>query len=169
MNFEGATLQLRPYTQSSSIIHFGLGMAQIVDEVLVTWPSGVSQTFFNVSANQTLVLQEPEVLVTHKLLTTQVLPGETLKFEVTLKNLTNHSLTVDYWGHYIRPDGTKYPKDGEAKGPVSIGLQPFETGKRTIWDDIPQKTSPGIYTYKGFVGYYPSVSDQSGFDFQVLP
>lgn len=157
------------YAQSSSVIHFGLGMDQIVNEVRVTWPSGVTQTILNVSADQTLLLKEPEVLVTHVPLTTVVSPSGTLKFKVTFKNLTPHSLTVDYWGYYILPNGARYPKGKEAIGPFSTNLLPNDSITKTILYDIPLPTPSGSYTYKGFVGYYPSVSDQSEFNLQVLP
>ena len=40
----------------SSILHFGLGKAQTVNKVEVSWPNGKSQTFDKVMSNQTLVV-----------------------------------------------------------------------------------------------------------------
>jgi len=40
-------------------IHFGLGQATMADSITIQWPSGISQTLNNVSANQTLQVTEP--------------------------------------------------------------------------------------------------------------
>ncbi|MEO0531675.1 MAG: CRTAC1 family protein [Planctomycetota bacterium] len=44
--------------QSESIAHFGLGDVAAIDEVLIQWPSGHDQQFFDVPTNQTLVVTE---------------------------------------------------------------------------------------------------------------
>jgi hypothetical protein len=41
-------------------LEFGLGSATIVDEVLILWPSGRTQTLENVAVDQVLNLTEPE-------------------------------------------------------------------------------------------------------------
>jgi hypothetical protein len=40
------------------ILHFGLGDAANIDEMVVTWPSGITQTLKNVKADQFMVLKE---------------------------------------------------------------------------------------------------------------
>jgi hypothetical protein len=40
-------------------LHFGLGDAAVVDEVVVTWPGGTSRSLQNVAADQHLVIEEP--------------------------------------------------------------------------------------------------------------
>jgi len=47
-------------SQDSVVQHFGIGSAVEVDDLTVTWPSGVVQTFTNVSANQRLTIREFE-------------------------------------------------------------------------------------------------------------
>ncbi len=44
---------------SVPLAHFGLGDAQVVNALRVHWPSGVVQTFFQVPANQKVVIPEP--------------------------------------------------------------------------------------------------------------
>ena len=39
-------------------VHFGLGSTEVVDSLLVHWPSGVNDTFLNVSADQFLTIVE---------------------------------------------------------------------------------------------------------------
>ena len=39
-------------------VHFGLGQADRVDEIVLRWPSGVVQTLRNVAANQVLEVVE---------------------------------------------------------------------------------------------------------------
>jgi hypothetical protein len=38
--------------------HFGLGATTLVDSVVIRWPSGLTETAFNIFANQTLVIEE---------------------------------------------------------------------------------------------------------------
>jgi ASPIC and UnbV/FG-GAP-like repeat len=41
-------------------LHFGLGTTTIVDQVVITWPSGIVQTLTNVAADQQLLVTEGE-------------------------------------------------------------------------------------------------------------
>lgn len=41
-------------------LHIGLGAAQSVDSLIVTWPSGTSQTLYGIPANTTITLSESE-------------------------------------------------------------------------------------------------------------
>jgi hypothetical protein len=45
-------------SQNSSIIHFGLGSATLVDSVIVTFPSGIQRAFSDLSVNQVLEVVE---------------------------------------------------------------------------------------------------------------
>jgi hypothetical protein len=47
-------------SQNSSIAHFGLGQYDFVDSLLVFWPDGDIQRFYDVSSNQTLFIREGE-------------------------------------------------------------------------------------------------------------
>ena len=50
----GSTL----YGQNSNILHFGLGSATTVDHIEIAWPSGRTQEFLNVAANQIITVRE---------------------------------------------------------------------------------------------------------------
>lgn len=45
-------------SQHSQIIHFGLGEKQIIDSMVVSWPSELDQTFYEVAVNQSFYLLE---------------------------------------------------------------------------------------------------------------
>lgn len=47
-------------SQQSVPLHFGLGKSTIVTSVVITWPSGITQTLLNVAADQKLVVTEGE-------------------------------------------------------------------------------------------------------------
>ena len=47
-------------SMNSMDIHFGLGEADHVDKIEILWPSGVTQTLADVSADQVILVDEPE-------------------------------------------------------------------------------------------------------------
>ncbi|KOR31475.1 hypothetical protein TI04_00540 [Achromatium sp. WMS2] len=49
-------------SQSTPLVHIGLGMADKVDELEVLWPSGQRQRFENVAINQRYFLREGQLL-----------------------------------------------------------------------------------------------------------
>jgi hypothetical protein len=63
----------RGYLSSSTgIIHFGLDSAQIIDEILITWPYGVSQQIKNVKSNQRLEINFTDASSSNNIEDTQV-------------------------------------------------------------------------------------------------
>jgi enediyne biosynthesis protein E4 len=48
------------YSQNDLNLHFGLGAAQRADKIEVRWPSGATQTFQNIPANQRVTIVEDE-------------------------------------------------------------------------------------------------------------
>ncbi|WP_144867223.1 FG-GAP-like repeat-containing protein, partial [Hyella patelloides] len=62
----GGTTQLREqnggthnFAQNDTRLHFGLAQDNIIEQVEISWPSGVTQVLNNVSANQVLTITEP--------------------------------------------------------------------------------------------------------------
>ena len=62
----GTTTQVQEVLASSTFLsmnstdlHFGLGDAEMVEEITIRWPSGVGQTLGEVGVNQILVVEEP--------------------------------------------------------------------------------------------------------------
>lgn len=45
-------------SQNSTIAHFGLGLATIIDSVIVTWVGGKNQILLNQKGNQVIKIQE---------------------------------------------------------------------------------------------------------------
>lgn len=62
-------------SQNSRWEHFGLGLATGVDSVVVTWPSGIVDHYYNLSPNQSLVLIEGETVAYVDPCDTQPCPG----------------------------------------------------------------------------------------------
>jgi hypothetical protein len=49
------------YASSSDFgVHFGVGVARILDRLELLWPSGVTQVLEHVGANRTLTVTEPK-------------------------------------------------------------------------------------------------------------
>ena len=46
-------------SMNSTDLHFGLGDAEMVDEISIRWPSGVGQTLEDTPPNQILIVEEP--------------------------------------------------------------------------------------------------------------
>ena len=46
------------YSQNSLVLHFGLGNADVVNQVQIQWPSGIVQTWKNVGVNQKVIATE---------------------------------------------------------------------------------------------------------------
>ncbi|MCH2198703.1 MAG: CRTAC1 family protein [Flavobacteriales bacterium] len=51
-------------SQNSFDEHFGLGQGLLCDSIIIEWPSGWVDTFYDVSANQTLIVNEGESVIT---------------------------------------------------------------------------------------------------------
>jgi hypothetical protein len=47
-------------SSSAGPVHFGLGVANTVDEIEVRWPSGTKQVLKNIAADQILPVTEPK-------------------------------------------------------------------------------------------------------------
>ena len=47
------------FAQNNVPLHFGLGKANVAEEIRVRWPSGKIQVLNNVSADQLIIVDEP--------------------------------------------------------------------------------------------------------------
>jgi hypothetical protein len=45
---------------SDKRVHFGLGHDNVIEEIRITWPSGIVQQIENVTADQIIEVTEPE-------------------------------------------------------------------------------------------------------------
>ncbi len=46
------------YSQNSLVVHFGLGKADLVDQIQIRWPSGTLQSWRNIAVNQKVIATE---------------------------------------------------------------------------------------------------------------
>lgn len=60
VQFNHATTAVGYSSSSDKRVHFGLGKADAVDKIELTWPSGVRQMLTNVKADQILTITEPK-------------------------------------------------------------------------------------------------------------
>jgi hypothetical protein len=54
------------YSQNDLRLHFGLGKATRVDSIEIAWPSGLTESFKNLPANQLLVVQEAKGIMDNR-------------------------------------------------------------------------------------------------------
>src|SRR5262249_27546789 len=54
------------YSQNDFRLHFGLGRTAKVDSVEIAWPSGLKESFKNLSVNTLFVIQEAKGIVESK-------------------------------------------------------------------------------------------------------
>jgi hypothetical protein len=84
----GAVYQIREVsahsahtTQSSPILHFGVGSATVIDEVNIYWPSGIAQSLYGVTPNQLLDViedgDEPVITALTPMPAAAIVPGLT--------------------------------------------------------------------------------------------
>jgi enediyne biosynthesis protein E4 len=67
--YHNGTLQVREHFNAQGYLsatdhrlHFGMGQDSLIDSLVVQWPSGKSQTLYNVQANRTMVLEAANAL-----------------------------------------------------------------------------------------------------------
>ncbi|MFQ6002910.1 MAG: CRTAC1 family protein [Candidatus Zixiibacteriota bacterium] len=145
-------------SQNSSIVQFGLGGASFVDQIVITWPSGIVTTLEDVEANQLIVVEEsgeiPPLTVELIPEETEYSPGDTVQFTVILANNTNRCLVFDGWLEAILPDGTPIIP---LRGPYEIRLFPMSTYDFLAYQIIPLFAPEGEYVCIGKVGDFPEV------------
>ncbi|MEX1190154.1 MAG: FG-GAP-like repeat-containing protein [Bacteroidia bacterium] len=56
-------------TVNTAMLHFGLGESTVIDSVVINWPSGISQTILNPSADQFLTVIENECVSAEAIIT----------------------------------------------------------------------------------------------------
>jgi len=78
--------------QDHQRIHVGLGQHQIIDNIVVFWPSGIVQGIKNISANQIMNILEPERSLPPKQQTSLGIQQNSVKcnfeFDLVLKSST---------------------------------------------------------------------------------
>ncbi len=60
------------HSQTTSLVHFGLGDSDVVDKLIISWPSGIIQELEQVRANQHIIIDEEYSGFV------QVVPGQTI-------------------------------------------------------------------------------------------
>ena len=82
--------------QSILPLHFGLGNAQVAEEVVVTWPTGENQIFQNLWVNRTIKIKEGEGIITSVTPPTVELTPDSFQLLGNFPNPFNASTVVEF-------------------------------------------------------------------------
>lgn len=82
--------------QSILPLHFGLGNAQVAEEVVVTWPTGENQIFQNLWVNRTIRIKEGEGIITSVTPPTVELTPDSFQLLGNFPNPFNASTVVEF-------------------------------------------------------------------------
>jgi len=96
-------------TSPSRIVHFGLGNADVIDELLVRWPSGRCQSLLDLSVDVRRELVEPDVL-----LADDAAPGTdagTRRITATIENMASATRRVEVRGELLDGGGALVAAD----------------------------------------------------------
>jgi hypothetical protein len=94
-------------TYPSSLIHFGLGDAEIIDTLMIRWPLGLVDTFVNVQTNQLYRAIEDSMLEI------DLTAGNYIQYEPYIPDTTLYdgdNFTFDLTGHYQFIAGDTLPE-----------------------------------------------------------
>ena len=89
--------------------------------------------------------------------------GGSFEYEITLENHGESIAVFDVWTEALLPSGTTYGPILQRTVSLNAGGQLF----RQMTQSVPEAAPAGAYTYRAFVGDYPSlIIDDAGFDFE---
>ncbi len=80
--------------QSVQPVHFGVGNATVIDEIVVRWPDGVEETYYDVTTNQTIRIIEGQELTTD--VEDPALPAEKFTLHKPFPNPFNRSTAISF-------------------------------------------------------------------------
>jgi hypothetical protein len=169
----GTMTQMRQYAgnvrkcaQDGPFVHFGLGESDTVELLTVTWPGGIVQELYGITADQTLIITEPSIELTTVPVSTDLHPGDQLEYTLTAKNVSHRSLRVELWEGVTLPNGSD-----RTYGARRVTLQPNDALTRNRSLNIPTNAPSGSYTLHLFIGdsSVPWIWGSDSFDFTVSP
>ncbi len=112
-------------TQGSRWQHFGLGAAAAADSLVVTWPAGSTQVFYDVPVNSSIVVNEASEEWTC---------WSGACEEATLVGCT-YAIALNYSADAIEDDGS-----------CEFGPTPASCGEGTVWDEVSLSCVPAADT-----------------------
>lgn len=110
-------------TQGSRWQHFGLGSAVTADSLVVTWPAGGTQVFYDVPANSSIVINESQPEWTCWSGTCSMASGPGCTYAIALN---------------YNPNAT------EEDGSCTFGPTPESCGEGTVWDGATLSCIPEV-------------------------
>jgi PKD repeat protein len=100
-------------------IHFGLGDAQIIDSLVVQWPSKATSTLTNINADKLLTIQEemPEKYLNPTFAADTLIGRAKLSVQFTDRSIFDPNYPVTTWSWDFDGDGTE---DSNVQNPVHV-------------------------------------------------
>jgi len=93
--------------------------------------------------------------------------GGSFDYNISCQNLAAGAASFQVWNMVTLPTGTNY---GPVLGPANLTLQASQTISRVRIQSVPGAAPAGTYTYRSYVGIYPSsIADSAYFNFTKLP
>lgn len=90
-------------SQSSLILHFGLGQSDIIDEMIIKWPSGIIERYYNLPVNQYYTITEQGDIVSTNLESAEVtsLSEEEIRTNLSYPNPFSQDTFIPSPNHMI--------------------------------------------------------------------
>ena len=121
------------YSQNHKRIHFGLSDNEIVDNLVIRWPSGIVQELNNVVADQILQVVEPSLYLAFDGLQSSYKIGDRFIFELIQKlKREQFEKEVDLWMAIQMPNGDLWFKTGTPTTPFSSQAQLFKSSIKKL-------------------------------------
>lgn len=131
--------------------HFGLGTADTVDRLTVTFLSGLRYEFVDLAAAQTVEVVEPIVTGDFPIDTLTISAGEPIPLSITVRNHTDLPQAIQLWVDYVSPAGVQQT----LYGPFDRSLQANGGFARPLTIPGTPGVQPGTHVFVLRVGTYP--------------
>ena len=138
-------------SRDSLTSHFGLGTADTVDRLTVTFLSGLRHEFVDVAPRQTLTVVEPVVTGEFPIDTLTISAGDPIALSLTVKNQTAIPQAVQIWVDYTSPAGVQRT----LYGPFDRSLPANGGFTRPLTIPGNPGVQPGTHAFGVRVGTYP--------------
>lgn len=141
-------------SRDSLTAHFGLGTADTVDRLAVTFLSGLRYEFVDVAARQTVMVVEVVVTGQFPVDTLTISAGDPIPVSITVGNRTDTQQSIEFWIDYVSPSGTEQT----LYGPFDRTLQAGGGFSRPLTIPDNPGVQLGTHNFVMRVGAYPDAS-----------
>ncbi len=126
------------HSQDEALLHFGLGARRVVDEIQISWPSGIVQRLYNIPADQVVTIRETSGSFLQS--SGRVIVEAEHFDNKTVYNAQGWSATTDFAGFsgdaamQVGPDiGTRISIPRRGNPDMAFAVDFTETGTFYVW------------------------------------